>query len=211
MWINIPNEIVKGFTGKPIRSQKYDADLEAMFKPIKCPANACAFSASIIKDFNAHITSEHDLNPAKIEVMLDPEMEDSTTAKLIMFILIRLMQTGQENPLVLIHKTSDSLHSGEVWRRVGPLMDKPAGGVLRLKDKQYEWLRQLLDRQVPWSRVDKERLGDQASEYRQTVAMHIFGLSEDHVKQAVLSLPERRVVEVDPDEGAEEKEMVKGA
>ena len=59
-WIGVPNEVVLGFTGKPLRSQEMDNDLEYVFKPIKCPS--CDFSNTNLQRWQDHRNEEHPLD-----------------------------------------------------------------------------------------------------------------------------------------------------
>lgn len=201
-WITIPNEPVISFTGKPLRSQKLNEDLEYLFKPIKCPSSGCEFSTTTLKDFQDHRADEHadEKDPG---VTLDPEMEDRKPAWLILEILLSFnRQDTPQRPNLLrrIQKGNDSHHSIELWRRAWNNRNSPE---VKLKKDQYDWLHQFLDRKLPLSSDPKEakERKDQGEE-PQTVGMYLFALSDDSVRQALTTLPDRRPVEV------EEKEEV---
>ena len=95
-----------------------------------------------------------------------------------------------------VQKPNDSHHAGEVWRAAWLARGRTE---IRLKKEQYDWLLQLLDRKLPLDpdvRTAKEKK-DQGDEV-QTIASHLYGLSEDSVRQALTTLPDRR--KADPEE-----------
>lgn len=196
-WINIPNEGVTGFTGKPLRLQQFDHDMEPVYQAIYCPSAGCDYSTTNLDAFQRHLRDQHGKESDELSATLAPELEDATAATVVLGLLLRLSQQSsrdRQNPLETIRKTNDGYHSAEVWRRAYLAWTRN-DPVIRLRQDQYEWLKQLLDRKLPLQKDAKER-GDE----QQTVAMHVYSLSEDAVRQALLSLPDRRKTEADPDE-----------
>lgn len=210
-WVSIPNEVVNQFTGKPMQVNRLTPDLEPLYKPIPCPgidpnkSTKCSIKFTTMRDWREHIMDEHDLDPAEVELFVRPDNEDATAASVILHMLVRLNDERQSNPLHAVRKTNDSFHATEVWRRAYLAMEKRSA-TIRLKQEQYEWLQRFLDRKLPLTREDREE--GKGAEDRQTVAMLLYGLSEDNVRQALLSLSERRVApHLDtPDEGPSETE-----
>ena len=184
-WITIPNELVSAFTGKPIKTEKLNTDLEVVYKPIKCVAEGCSETFTSLPTCAQHLADVHDL-PGSTPVEARSELEDATTARLIMGLLLSFNREDAGNLLRPIRKTNDSYHATEVWRRVYPaLAGDPSE--FKLKKEQYDWLHQLLDRKLPASKEARE-----AGVEQQSVLMYIFGLSEDNVRQAFTTLPDRR-------------------
>ena len=200
-WITIPNEVALGFTGKPIRSQKMNDNLDLIFKPIKCPSEDCEFSSTILTEWQDHRISEHSEEP-DVDMRLEPELEDRSAAWIVMEILLAFnRQDNPQRPNILrrVQKGNDSHHSTELWRRAWNCRERPE---IKVKKEQYDWLHQFLDRKVPLAADAKEvkERRDQGEE-QQSVGSHLFGLSEDVVRQALTTLPDRRIVE------PEEKEL----
>lgn len=189
-WISVPNEVVRTFTGTPMKAQALDKDLEAIFKPMPCPSKGCEQIFINVSAFGEHIMGEHGL-PASTTVEGQPLLEEATTARLIMGLLLLFNREGRDNPLALIRKSNDSFHAGETWRRAYLALTRKETEI-RLKKDQYDWLHQLLDRKFPLSKEVKDMGAEQ-----QTVGMALYGLSEDSVRQAYTTLPERRKIEAE--------------
>ena len=198
-WIVLPNDVVRNFTGRPLRTQRLDVDLEPVYKPIACPAMACDHEFTNLREFQEHVTDEHEMDLNETKVSLFPELDDVTTATLIQGMLLRFNTPGKDNPLSAIRRTNDAVRATEVWRRVQIAIDQ--NQPVRLKDKDHEWLVALLTRKLPLTRADKE-LGEE----QQTVGMMLYGLAEDNVNQALLPISERR--ELEPEREEEHAEAV---
>ena len=202
-WVNIPNEVVLKFTGQPLQNNKTNADLEVLYKPFSCPAAGCDEKLVTVESFREHLADEHDLDQSNIEVSIRPEMENTTVANLITHLLLQFNDERKDNPFAFIRKTNDGYHSTEVWRRVQIALSRN-DPVIRLKQDQYDWIHTLLDRKLPLTKDAKER-----GEEVQTAIMYLYGLTEDNVRQALKTLPERRIPEPDYSEvGEEPKELV---
>jgi len=199
-WITVPNEIVTGFTGKPIRAQKLNDDLEYVFKPIKCPSAGCEFSTTLLRDFQEHRVEEHGMD-SEANVPIEPEMEDRNAAWLILETLLTFNRpdTSQRpNLLRRVQKGNDSHLSAEIWRRA---WNNRNSKEVKLKKEQYDWLHQFLDRKIPLAATPNEtREKKEQGEEPQTIAMYLFGLSEDTVRQGLTTLPERRRRELEPED-----------
>ena len=197
--ISIPNEIVKAFTGRPMRVQAMNDDLELLFKPILCPAEGCEKSVTTMQAFSDHVNGEHPKQAAKLEAPASKEMVDQKVSRLIMDMLSAFNRDTPNNPLRRFQKPRDSEHASELWRRAS---NCDARKEVKVKDEQYQWLQQFLDRkvpQVPLSLDPKEaQLRRENGEEPQTVASYLYGLNEDNVRQALTTLPDRRRVEPDP-------------
>lgn len=194
-WIAIPNEIVHGFNGRPIRTQKMNDNLEFLFKPIRCPS--CKYTSDIFTEWQDHQRSEHYEEPNS-EVPIEPELKDCNAAWIILETLLTFnRQDSQQRPNILrrIQKPNDSRHTEELWRRAWNSRERTD---IKVKKEQYVWLHEFLDRKVPLSGTTQEvkEKKDQGEE-PQTVGMLLFSLSEDSVNQALTTLPERRIKETD--------------
>jgi len=197
-WIKIPNEIIKDFRGVPVKTTKLDKDSEVVYKPIRCPE--CAFKDTNFQKVQDHAADKHEeIDPGDMLFNLRPVLVDMNTARQISVILARLNDRAKDNPLIAIRKTNDSLHATEVWRRIYTLVDSESLSSseeeILLKKEQYDWLHQLLDRKLP-RKKDKDIEGDIT---QQTVQMHLFGLSEDGIRQSLTTVPDRRPEEKTPD------------
>lgn len=185
-WISLPNVIVMNFTGKPLRSPKLDSDLEIVYRKKRCHGPDCAFESTSRVTLQEHIMDTHDAKTQETEFTLLPQMVDMTVAHVILALLMRFNNQGRDNPLSAIHKTNDGMHAAECWRRAYTAMmdERPE---IKLKQLQYEFLRTLLDRRVPLTKEAKDR-----AEESQDVAMYLYGLADDNVRQAFTVLAERR-------------------
>lgn len=207
-WINIPNATVLAFTGKPLKSQKLNDDLDYVYKTIRCPAEGCDYVTSLLREWRDHVADEHP-KQEDLRVNLEPEMEDRTVAWLILEILLAFSRpSSQEQPNLLRHiqRANDGMHVNELWRRAWNCRDRAE---VKLKKDQYDWLQQFLGRMVPLAadaQVAKAKR-EQGVE-QQTVAMHLFGVSEDAVRQALTTLPDRRPPKPpDEEESSSEEEQ----
>ena len=194
-WITIPNDLVLGFNGKYIRSQKMNDNLDSIFKPIRCPS--CKYSSTVLTEWQNHQREEHYEEP-NTEVPIEPELMDCNASWVILEMLLTFnRQDSQQRPNILrrIQKPNDSRHTEELWRRAWNCRERPE---IKVKKDQYDWLHQFLDRKVPLSgNVQELKEKKEQGEEPQTVGMMLFGLSEASVKQALTTLPERRIKEVD--------------
>ena len=184
-WVTVPNEIVRTFTGQPLKLPRLDEDFEAVCHPIRC--QGCDYKTTNMREMQEHI-GEHS-EPLSISASV--EMEEANVAKAVMYLLLRLGNPARDNPFNALRRNNDSMHSAEVWRQAY-LSIKQGRRELRLKQAQYDWLHQLLDRKLPLSKEARER-----GEEQQTVGMEVFGWSESVVREALTTLPERRPVEDD--------------
>ena len=191
--IAIPNQVVKTFTGRPMKIQKQTVDLEPIFKPIGCPGADCDEKFITVSSWREHLLDTHkDVAPG-LTVSTEAEMEDRTAPRLILDIIVALNRgtiDGSPNPLRAIQKTNDSFHATELWRRAWNAKEAPE---IHVKKEQYDWLHQLLDRKLPLAADPKEaRERRDNGEEQMTVAIYLFALSEDSVRQALTTLPDRR-------------------
>ena len=196
-WKQIPNEIVNDFRGKPLRHPRTDNDGDGVYKSFGCPAEeGCDQAFATIPAYREHWAEKHEGQPANVAITA--ERDDSRASDLIMNLLASLNARGSReapNPLEQIRKTNDSHHATETWRRVSLAVER--GEAIKLKDAQYDWLTQVLDRKLPVSKADKD-----AGIEQDTVAMFMWSLSADNVQQALKIVSERRVSEKDEDEAA---------
>lgn len=189
-WVNIPNEVVMNFTGRPLRVNKLDANLEPVYNTIACPNHGCDYPGTqSVTEMQEHLAGEHAQTPQEANLVATLELIDATCAHVILTLLMRFNNQSRDNPLVGIRKTNDGMHATECWRR-SYLVLMDSRPTIRLKQDQYEWLRLLLARKLPLGKEARER-GEEA----QDVGMHVFGLADDNVRQALTSLPDRRLPE----------------
>lgn len=194
-WITIPNETIRSFTGLPLKTQKLNDSLEYVYKPIRCPGvdgERCGFSTTLLTEFAEHLQAEHPESP-NLSAPATAEMVEQVTAWLILEMLLTLGRPDSQqrpNALRRVHRPNDALNSAETWRRAWNSRERPE---IKLKKEQYEWLHQLLDRQLPLAAAAKTE-----GELPQTVGEFLYGLNGDNVRQALTTLPERRP---DIDEG----------
>ena len=187
-WITISNEVVKDFRGKPIQSTRLDDNMETVYKTIRCSGKDCDFTATNIKVIQDHLDDKHEDEVDDLKIKFRPETTELTASYLILNILLAFNNAARDNPLLAIRKANDGFHAGEAWRRAWNAKGK-AGQDIKLKKEQYDWLHQLLERKLPRPK-EKEDAGE-----AQTVLMHLYGLNEDKVKQALTTLPDRRRIE----------------
>ena len=196
-WKQIPNEVVNDFRGKPLTHSRVDNDGESVFKPFACPGEACEVDKfTAVAKYREHWEAAHEGPPDGVPITA--ERDDSRASDIIMGLLTALNRRGTRevpNPLEQIRKTNDSHHAIETWRRVSLAVER--NEPIKLKDAQYDWLIQVLDRKLPVSKADKESGIEQ-----DTVAMLMWSLSADSVQQALKIASERRVPEKDEDEAA---------
>lgn len=186
-WITLPNEVVLSFTGKPLRSQKMNQDLEPLFKEMRCPG--CSERFTVFERWREHSNGSHP-DEADLQMTGAPEMEDRAASRVILDILMAF-QRPEPNPLRRLQKANDAYHATEVWRRAWLAWTRQ-DKVIRLHKPQYEWLQQLLDRKLPWQNPQEAKQRREEGEEQQTVGSHLFALSEDLVRQALTTLPDRR-------------------
>lgn len=197
-WITIPNEVVKSFSGKAIRSQVLNDDMEAVFKIAACPVAGCDAKITLVSEWQEHASEKHADTP-EAQVNLQPKMRDQTVAWLILEMLLAFNRPDspqRPNLLRRVQRGNDSLHSTELWRRAWNCRDRTE---VKLKKEEYDWLHQFLDRKLPLAADPKEaKERKEQGEESQTIGTHLFSLSEDTVRQAFTTTPERR--RANPDE-----------
>lgn len=189
-WVSIPNEVVKGCTGSPMKAQRFNSDLELLYREFKCPVEGCTTVWTTLEGWQEHVAEEHPgADMDKVNVALVSDKADATVGLLVSG-LIRLFHTAQQGSVLrAVQKANDAYHAAEVWRRVESAQEQQRD--IRVKAEQHDWLKSVLVRQVPLTSQDKE--AGKGAEDRQTLAMHLYGLDEDAVRQAVLPLADRRI------------------
>lgn len=212
VWIKIPNEVVSDVTGRPIKRQVMDNNLEPVFLPIVCTsevpnegevAELCDFTSTNLTTFNEHILEVHGLT--QMATMVKADIEDATVARLLLDVVGALRQQStpaRPNLLEMVRKSNDSFQAGEVWRRAWNARVQQAGEV-HLKKDQYDWLHGVLLRSVPLAASpDQVKVLREQGMLPGTVLDHIFGLDGDSVQQAFMEMadPHRRKEEPDPEE-----------
>lgn len=193
-WKEIPNEIVRDFRGLPLKHIRLDVNGEAVYKSFRCPSETCDIKFTNVGTYKDHWRDEHPDEPEP-DLSVTAERDESTVGDIVMELLLALHNPSRQNPLSAIQKTNDGHHSTEVWRRIQLAADRK--GAIKLKDAQYDWLTQLLDRRLPVAKADKE-----AGQEQKTVATLLWGLSDDRVQQALKIPSERRKPEAEDDEAA---------
>ena len=184
-WITIPNTTVENFTGKPLKAQKMDNDLENLYKPFGCPAAGCEEKFVTLPVYKEHLVSEHSMDPEKEKVGFEADLEDATVSRLLLGLMLSFNSPQSSNPCLKVRRSNDSLHVTEVWRRAY-LAYSRSDAEVKLRKVQYDWLGQLLDRKLPLTKEEKE-LGNEV----QTVGMMIYNMAESNVRRAFTTLPER--------------------
>lgn len=152
-YIEIPEEQVKDFRGKPLeiiaRNDKGEPEYE---------------------------------NPdEKDEAKKKLKMMEAKTSDVVREILL-LMNAA--DVLKGIQAATDSFEAHVVWNRVNR---EHTNGVIKLRDKEYKWLHEYLDRKVP---LRKEAKDSGFSE--RTVANHLYALNEWRVRYHLKSLEARK-------------------
>lgn len=182
-WISLPNDPIKDFRGRVIKTSKLDDDLEVVLKPLRCPGEDCDKRFTNLQAFQDHVFA-HEEDLASIEISAREERVDLDTAHLIFQVLSVLRAVTSNSPLAKIRKVNDSMHSQRVWSSAWKARD--SGDAVQLHVKQYEWLQQLLNRRLPLSKEDKS---DNVEV--QTFAQFIFGLSWYTQTQALTIVSDR--------------------
>lgn len=132
----------------------------------------------------------------------EPETVDGDT----WLVLEHLILTMNGNELLRrVQKPNDGFNAATLWARVKASRDH-GNGYIRVKEEQYKWLHSLLARSVPVTKEAQE----QGSEKR-SVQSHLFGLDDYSVKQALLSLDERKLDEPDLDDDAPDSKKTQEA
>lgn len=197
-WKQIPNEIVRGFAGRPLKHQRLDGDGEGLYEPFRCVSDDCESETlfTSIPALREHWSGAHEGQPLRLGLSL-PRTDDSLVSDVIYGLIRALNDNAEGNPLKAIRRSNDGMHATETWRRVAIAVEK--GGDIRLKDAQYDWLHQLLDRKLPLAKAAKD-----TGEEQQTVGTWRWGVDEYNVRQAFKILSERAPVEKDEEEAAAE-------
>src|SRR3990167_2786566 len=95
-WITVPNEKVTSFTGRPIKTEKLDTDLEIVYKPIKCVDVDCTETFTSLSKCAEHLAEIHDL-PNTTQVAAEPELEEATTARLVIGLLLAFNNSNNKS------------------------------------------------------------------------------------------------------------------
>lgn len=215
-WIKVPNGTVLDVTGRPIKRQKLDNNLEAVFLPIVCtteakqeggPGARCPFTSTNLREFNEHILEAHGLT--QMATLVKADVEDATVARLMLDLIGALRQRSEParpNLLELVRKPNDSFHAGEIWRRAWNARSQQAANV-HLKKDHYDWLHEFLVRTVPIATApDQIKAMKEAGVVPGTVLDYVFDLDGDSVQQAFMEQadPRRHKEEAEPDPDAKE-------
>lgn len=190
-WKEIPNEIVHGWDAKPRKHQRVTVDGEYVFEKFACGYEDCEekFTTAGV-DYRNHCKDAHDGKQAR--VVLAKVMDDTKVSDLLYNLLLGLSDQDPGSVFKPIRKPNDSEHGTEVWRRVSIATDK--NQPIKLKDKQYEWLHQLLDRKLPFPKEQKD-----AGQEQQTIGTLLYGMDLSSVRVALTIISEREKAEADED------------
>lgn len=199
-WRVIPNEPIVNSRRLPVKLNKLDGNYEVMFHAFHCPGLAqdgapCAETFTNYALFQQHMAEAHPDADTEWSVNAVPLTEQADTIRLVVEILLA-MASGGNSPYAKVRKPqTDARHMDEVWRRIGAARQNNAH--LRLRDDQYTWLRQALDRPIPPAARPADRDPD---EEKQTVGSLLFGGLESTVRWYLTNLPDRKPQYDDPPE-----------
>lgn len=190
-WKEIPNEIVRGWDGKPRKHQRVTDDGEYVFEEFACNYDDCEekFTTAGV-DYRNHAKDAHEGKMARVN--LAKVMDDTKVSDLIYGLLLGI---GDQDPASIfrpIRRPNDGGRATETWRRTRIAVD--SGKPIRLRPEEYEWLHLLLDRKLPFPKEQKDAGGEQ-----QTIGTLLYGLDLFNVQQALTIVSERRVPEKDED------------
>lgn len=199
-WKVIPNEPVVNSRGLPVKLSKLDTNYEAVFHQFHCPGMAqdgalCTEAFTNYAAFQEHMAEAHPDADTDWSINAVPLTGQADTIRLVVEILIA-MGAGGASPYARVRKPQvDARHMDEVWRRIGAAQQNKAP--LRLRDDQYIWLRQVLERPIPLAAKPTDR--DPAEE-KQTVGSQLFAGLESTVRWYLTNLPDRKAQYDDPPE-----------